>query len=185
MHAMTNVSCIRWPVGLLVLTCVCCLWSFTGAAPVQIPPGEEIGFTNEVWAVSGDTAIIHYDLILPVGKTADIRVVLRRRDDIRWRVLPTSLSGDCASGVSGGANKEIRWAFGKDCPPEMLAGDDFYFELIPQLEETRVSWWLYVAGGAAVVTAAVIGLTPGTSASPPPNTSSYRLPDPPLLRPIH
>jgi hypothetical protein len=177
---MKTVSCEFWWNGLLIFSCFCCFLSIPGAAFAQARLGEEIGFINEVWEVHGDTALIHYDLLVPDGKTAYIEVVLRRRNDPQWSVIPTSLSGDCGSGVSGGPHKEIRWKFFWDCTPEMLAGDDFYFELVPKLEESRTDLWYYVAGGAAILAATVLGLPKGTAATAP---AAHGLPYPPVIRP--
>ena len=54
---------------------------------------EEVGIGDARFFVSADTVFIYYDLTIPEGESANVKVELRRGSDSSFSFVPRSLFG--------------------------------------------------------------------------------------------
>jgi len=152
------------------------------ALPPALWAGREDTATveNVRFEVAGDLIRIHYDLNAPIDKVHAVRLMLRRESDIVFLYHPLNLTGDVGTIVFPGQRRRIVWDFTKEFP-EGLSGDDYYFIVDAEyIEPERMSPWIWVGGGAAVVggVVGIILLSKGSD-TPPPTPGPVGFPLPP------
>jgi hypothetical protein len=144
-----------------------------GASAQPIPAGDG-GLS---WEIKDDIVVITYELFVPLDKTYDIHVVLRKRGDTNFWVVPEATEGDVGRLKYTGGWRWIRWDYKKDLE-DGLTGEDYWFQINATeiADGGGISWWVYAAGGAAV---AVVGAILLLNRDDEPDL----LPEPPNVRP--
>jgi hypothetical protein len=144
---------------------------------------SEMRVENAKWKVDNGVVVITYELIAPLEKTYDVRVLLRRETDSAFAFIPKELTGAIGRGEYAGTEEQIRWDFEKEVPGGFL-GDDYWFEITARevVDEGGIKWWHYTVGGVVLSGAAALLLRKGTGGGAAPPVST--LPDPPTSRPI-
>lgn len=135
---------------------------------------------NVRFEVAGDLIRIYYDLNAPIDKVHAVRLMLRRESDIVFLYHPLNLTGDVGTIVFPGQRRRIVWDFTKEFPDGLSGGDYYFIVEAEYIEPERMSPWIWVGGGAAVV-AGVVGiiLLSPKSETPPPTPVPTGFPQPP------
>lgn len=158
------------------------------AAPgtrAQRPEEPSRRFVLASWRVENWIAVISYELHAPADSTYDVSIVLKRKSDTSFSVMPRTVSGDIGRGKFAGGRREIRWEYRRDLAHELL-GNDYFFVVtaVAVTEERGWPWWYYAAGGV-VAGGAIIAIVFGNSddGGGGGSTSQPELPNPPSTRP--
>jgi hypothetical protein len=135
---------------------------------------------NVRFEIAGDLVRIYYDLNAPIDKVHAVRLMLRRESDIVFLYHPLNVTGDVGTIVFPGQRRRIVWDFTKEFP-NGLSGNDYYFIVEAEyIEPERMSPWIWIGGGAAVVGGVVgIILLTGKSEPVPPTPVPTGFPQPP------
>jgi hypothetical protein len=141
--------------------------------------GQEIssGDGEATWEIKDDKVIITYELFVPVDRTYDIGVLLRRKSNKSFRLFPKAIEGAVGELEYTGGRNQIRWDFKSELRRE-LNREDYWFQITATeiREGGGISWWVYAAGGAAAAFVGAILLLNG-------DEEPDLLPEPPNTRP--
>lgn len=128
---------------------------------------EEIRLENIYPVLQDEAVIIAYDLLAPMDKKYEVRLVMRRENDSTFIFFPKTVSGDAGKGKFAGRDRTIRWTYTQDAPAG-FAGDDYYFVIA--VKKTGSKIWLYRGALGAAVGGAIYLAIP---------SSQKELPEPP------
>jgi len=132
--------------------------------------------------ISGDIAIITYDLDGDSETTYDVVAALVKEGDPNYRIPVKSATGDIGRGKFAGLQRRIQWDFRKDLPPDFAGGPEYSVEVnATMVKEGGGGSWVYYVLGGAVVAGGVVLLT---HKSPSSTSSSTPLPSTPPGRPF-
>lgn len=113
---------------------------------------QSFSIRNVSYSVADSSVVVHYDLSGPASKSYRVQLVLRRKTQPSFRIMPVDVTGDVGIVHHPGPGKEIVWHLYKEIPYG-LDGDDYYFEVLVSMvggKESGASW-LYYVGGAVVL----------------------------------
>ncbi len=133
---------------------------------------------NGSWKLDGDRVKITYELFLPLDRTYDVQVVLKKEGDSTFSIIPKTIEGAIGRIQYTGGRLEINWDYKKDIQGELEGKFRFDFDVKEVVEESGWKWWHYAAGGAAVLVGTIVAINAGTKDNPPTG-----LPGPPRIRP--
>lgn len=110
---------------------------------------EEIRLEKIDTTWEGDTVVITYNLLAPLDKTYEVRLVMQRESDSTFKFFPKTVSGDIGKGKFAGKGRKIRWAHKQEAAQSFM-GDDYYFVIVIKKTGSRKAW-LYSTLAATVL----------------------------------
>jgi len=137
---------------------------------------QELAVKNVQFTQQSDSKIVvTYDLIGSPSKKYLIKLFLLTPDsDERIPLNLMNLTGDVGTEVRAGRSKKIIWDLPQEFP-QLLAGDDFVFEVEADVLKGKSKKWPWIGGGIAVAGGAVYYFL----SRPKDNVSSTEFPNPP------
>lgn len=126
------------------------------------------------------TINIYYKFKGDPGKDYDVTVILKRKSDPTFSLIPKNVSGSVGVGKFANAKRTIIWEL-TSSEQQSLKGNDYYFAVNAKPVEAEkgggIPWYVYV-GGAALAggTAAILLLKKNGNSNSGSNAS---IPDPP------
>jgi hypothetical protein len=127
------------------------------------------------------TININYEFNGDRDKDYNVTVVLKKKSDPTFSLVPNNLTGDIGIGKFADAKRTIIWTPTSD-EQQSLQGSDFYFIVNAKEIETEsgggIPWYVYV-GGAAVAGGVAAILLLNKSSSNNGGSTQTTIPDPP------
>jgi len=80
---------------------------------------------NVNWDFRGDVCIITYDLPAPLDAMFEVSAAVVKQGDPNYRVPVKSATGDIGKGNFAGMNRQIRWEYRNDLPPDFTGGSEY------------------------------------------------------------
>lgn len=119
---------------------------------------QEISVSNLSYTMQDSNVVVHYDLNGPADKSYKVLLVLKRRSEPYFKMLPKNVIGQVGEGDFAGKDREIVWHLYRDVP-NGLEGEDYYFEVTAAMivpDHGGGIPWFYYVGGALVGGAAAV-----------------------------